>query len=211
MNENKRVDEMKDEDVACQRRVMYYASERGALGSIVMEMLGCSGKELRTIVEMVRMHNIGVVEEAKDYVNNSADWWSFGAFVVGTQRQVINQIRDRISQAMRITLGEIVLDEQEYGRINFYGDCDVSVAQLFVDMCVNGTVEERIGELISYDVQFNSGKKDEPDLDKLLDGLTSMMEGHGVTGDVRAKAKEFLAAVAMDALNEVTHDEPEDL
>ncbi|NIA09703.1 MAG: hypothetical protein GWP10_08235 [Nitrospiraceae bacterium] len=211
MNESKIVGEMRAEVAACQKKVLYYARERDVLGNIIMEMLDCSEKEVRTIVRMVDMHDIGVVEEAKDYVNNSVDWWSFGAFVVGTQRRVIDQIRDRISPEMRTALENIVLDEQEYGRILFYKDCDISVAHIFVDMCVNGTVEERIGELISYDVQLYGGRKDEPDLDKLLDGLTSMMKGHGVTGDVRAKAKEFLAAVATDALNEVIHDEPEDL
>ncbi|MBW1671995.1 MAG: hypothetical protein JRJ40_11485 [Deltaproteobacteria bacterium] len=75
-----------------------------------------------------------------------------------------------------------------------------------MDMLVDGVVEERIGELISYDVELYGGRKDE-ELDRLLDGIATMMERHGVRGDVRAKAKEFLAAVAMNALNEVIHED----
>jgi hypothetical protein len=127
--------------------------------------------------------------------------------VVGTQRRVIDLIRDRISPEMTADLEDIVLDGQEYGKINFYADSGISVAQLFADMCVNGTVEERINELISYDVDYYGGRKDDPDMERLLDGLASMMEGHGIRGDVRAKAKEFLAAVATDALNEVIHED----
>ena len=181
--------------------------ERMVIGDIMTEMLQCSAAELDTIIRMVDLHGIEVAEEAAIYVNNSVDLWSFGAFVVGTQRRVIDQIRDRISTEMTADLDEIVLDEEKYGRINFYKDCDMSVAQLFADMCVNGTVEERIGELISYDVQIYGVDADDVDIDRLLDGLASMMERHGVTDDVRAKAKEFLAAVAMDTLNEVIHEE----
>lgn len=181
--------------------------ERVVIGDIMTEMLQCNATEVDTIIRMVEMHGIEVVEEARDYVNNSAGIWSFGAFVVGTQSRVIDRIRDRISPEMTADLEDIVLDEQEYGKINLYADSGICVAQIFADMCVNGTVEEGIGELISYDVDYYGGRKDEPDIDKLLDGMASMMEGHGVTGDVRAKAKEFLAAVATDALNEVIHDE----
>lgn len=181
--------------------------ERMVIGDIMKEMLKCSAEEVDTIIRMVDLHGIEVVEEARDYVNNSIDWWSFGSFVVGTQQRVIDRIKDRISTEMTADLEDIVLDEEAYGRVQFYKDCDASVADLFADMCENGTVEERIGELISYDVQFYGGRKDDPDMERLLDGLASMMEGHGIRGDVRAKAKEFLAAVATDALNEVIHDE----
>jgi hypothetical protein len=179
----------------------------GILNDTMKGMLQCSTEEVETIISMVDMHGIKVVEDTRDYVNNTSDMWSFGAFVVGTQKQVISRIRDRISPAMAKDLDEIVLDEEKYGRVNFYKDCDVAVADLFVDMCVNGTVEERIGELISYDVDFYGGRKDDVDIDKLLNGMAAMMERHGVTDDVRAKAKEFLTAVAMDTLNEVIHDE----
>ena len=177
------------------------------LNDIMKEMLQCSTEDIETIIRMVDLHGIEVVEEAAYYVNNSVDLWSFGAFVVGTQRRVIDRIRDRITPEMTAALGGIVLDEGIYGKVLFVNNCDAMVAELFVDMCVNGTVEERIGELISYDVQIYGGREDEPDMDKLLDGLASMMEGHGIRGDVRAKAKEFLAAVAMDTLNEVIHEE----
>ena len=181
--------------------------ERVVIGDIMKEMLQCSTEEVETIIRMVDLHGIEVIEAARVYVNNSIDWWSFGSFVVGTQRRVIDRIKDRISPDMATDLVEIVLDEEKYGRVQFYEGCDASVADLFADMCENGTVEERIGELISYDVQFYGGRKDEPDMERLLDGLASMMEGHGIRGDVRAKAKEFLAAVATDALNEVIHEE----
>jgi ribosomal protein L35AE/L33A len=181
--------------------------KRMVIGDIMTEMLQCSAAEIDTIIRMVDLHGIEVAEEAAIYVNNSVDLWSFGAFVVGTQRRVIDRIRDRISTEMTADLDEIVLDEEKYGRINFYKDCDMSVAQLFADMCVNGTVEERIGELISYDVEYYGGRKDDPDMEKLIDGLASMMCRHGIRGNVRAKAKEFLAAVATDALNEVIHEE----
>ena len=181
--------------------------ERRVISDIMIEMLKCSAEEVDTIIRMVDLHGIEVVEETRDYVNNTVDLWSFGAFVVGTQRRVIDLIRDRISPEMTADLEDIVLDGQEYGKINFYADSGISVAQLFADMCVEGTVEEHINELISYDVDYYGGRKDDPDMERLLDGLASMMEGHGIRGDVRAKAKEFLAAVATDALNEVIHEE----
>jgi hypothetical protein len=186
----------------------WLASRHGKrLGNILEEMLLCSAEEVDTIIQMVSLHGIEVVEETRDYVNNSVDIWSFGAFVVGTQRRVIERLRDRISTEMLADLVEIVLDEETFGRINFYNECDVAVGNIFADMCANGVIEERIGELISYDVDFYGGQQDDDvDLDNLMEGLIVMMEGHGIRGDVRAKAKEFLAAVAMNALDEVIDD-----
>lgn len=178
------------------------------LGKVLEEMLQCSAEEVDTIIQMVNMHGIEVVEKTRDYVNNSVDMWSFGAFVVGTQRRVIERLRDQISTEMLADLVEIVLDEETFGRINFYNDCDVAVGDIFADMCANGVIEERIGELISYDVEFYDGRQDDDvDLDNLMEGLVVMMEGHGIRGDVRAKAREFLAAVATNALDKVIRDE----
>jgi len=184
------------------------------LNDVLMSVLEVGDHRVDLIIEMVQDHGQDVISEARDYVKIHAPIhtnrvWSFKAFVMGTKAAVINRLNGRMSDAMMLALGDIVPDPSEYGSVFTCGRCHSDVAELFMDMCVDGCVEERIGELISYDVELYGGRPDdaEVDMDRLLDGIADMMAGHGIRGDVRAKAKEFIAAVAMDTLNEVIHEE----
>lgn len=159
------------------------------------------------IVEMIQDHGVMVISEAREYVNaySSRDW-NFKAFLFGAKIAVIHQLQHRVSDGMILALAEIVPDASRYGAVRTRGVCNEQVAELFMDMLTDGVVEERIGELISYDCELYGGAQDEPedddaDIDRLLDGLADLMEGHGISGDVRAKAKDFLMAVAADTLD----------
>jgi len=185
---------------------------QNVLGAALKSVLDETDYRVDLIVEMIQDHGFTVISEARAYVEDGyTDKWDFEAFVYGTKVAVIKRLHGRISDAMTLALSGIIPDVSRYGCVKSYGNCDQNVAELFMDMCVDGVVEERIGELISYDVELYSGKQDEPeddvDLDKLLIGMMEMMERHGVTGDVKAKAKTFLAAGAEDALHEVLAEE----
>ena len=104
------------------------------LGKTMEEMLQCSTEEVDTIIGMIGMHGIEVAEETRDYVNNSAGIWSFGTFVVGTQRRVIELLRSRISIEMVADLMEIVLDEEKNNKADGETriDADISTAAVWV-------------------------------------------------------------------------------
>ncbi|MCD6163009.1 MAG: hypothetical protein J7K40_11440 [candidate division Zixibacteria bacterium] len=182
------------------------------LTSVLKSVLDETDYRIDLIVEMVHDHGDMVIIEAREYVDNdSVRQWNFKAFLFGAKVAVIKRLRERMSDAMILALTEIVPDASRYGSILSCGRCNENVAELFMDMLVDGVDEERIGELMMWDVELYGGKQDEPDddvdTDRLLDELVTMMEGHGIRGDVRAKAKEFLAAVAMNTLNEVIHED----
>jgi len=181
--------------------------ETNVLRSILASVLHDTPHRIDLIVEMVQDHGMAVVDDAREYVDSTeSKRWNFIAFLMGAKTTVMRELEGRVSDSMILALAEIVPDGSRYGSVLERGRCDENVAELFMDMLVDGVVEERIGELISYDVELYGGRKDE-ELDRLLDGIATMMERHGVRGDVRAKAKEFLAAVAMNALNEVIHED----
>lgn len=199
-------------------KVREWQNRQMILSRALKSVLDETDCRIDTIVEMVEDHGMRVIDEARGYVgSDEARRWDFNAFLIGAKAAVIHQLRGRISDRMILELAEIVPDDSRYGCVVSCGRCDEQVAALFMDMLTDGVVEERMGELISYDVEqqlqyaLDSKRQGEPeddvDLDNLLEGLTVMMEGHGVTGDVRTKAREFLAAVAMDALNEVIHED----
>ena len=181
------------------------------LNDVLKSVMNLTDNQVAAIIEMVQDHGHAVIDEARDYVKGGTHIWTFEAFVIGAKIAVIDRLRGRMSDGMILALGDIEPDGLRYGSVRWYGKCDQDVAELFMDMCVDGVVEERIGELISYDVELYGGCQDEPeddvDMDRLLDGLANMMEGHGIRGDVRAKAKEFLAAVAADTLDAVIREE----
>ncbi len=178
------------------------------LKSVIRE----SDHRIDLIVEMIQDHGDIVISEARAYVGEfNTRGWNFKAFLFGAKVAVIKQLQGRMSDAMILALAEIVPDASRYGSILSCGRCDENVAELFMDMLVDGVDEERIDELMRWDVELYGGKQEEPDddvdTDRLLDGIVTMMERDGVRGDVRAKAKEFLAAVAMNTLNEVIHED----
>lgn len=181
------------------------------LGNVLRTILNEPDHRIDLIVEMIEDHGMLVINEARNYTGSNDDAWNFMTFVMGAKAAVIDQLKGRVSDSMILALAEIVPDGSRYGSFLERGRCDENVAELFMDMMVDGVVEERIGELISYDVELYGGHVDEPDedeeLDRLLEGIADMMEGHGIRGDVRAKAKEFLTAVAMDTLALVNEDE----
>ena len=185
------------------------------LGNTLKSVLNETDYRIDLIVEMIQDHGDIVTREARAYVkDDDTREWNFKAFLFGAKTAVIRRLQGRLSDPMILALAEIVPDASRYGSIVTRGRCDANVAELFMDMLVDGVVEERLGELISYDVELYGGyhsKQNEPDddedLDHLLEGLAMMMEGHGIRGDVRAKAREFLTAVAEDTLNVVIHED----
>lgn len=186
-------------------------SRQMVLSHALKTVLNETDHRIDLIVEMIEDHGMLVISEAREYAIDREAGWTFMAFVMGAKVAVIKRLQHRVSDSMILALAEIVPDGSRYGSVVTRGRCGAQVAELFMDMLVDGVVEERIGELISYDVELYGRVQDEPeddvDMDRLLDGLADMMKGHGIRGDVRAKAKEFLAAVAMDALNEVVHED----
>jgi len=179
---------------------------------LLMELLGCGSGDVAAIMDMMQTHD-DLLEATREYIDETGVSWSFGAFVSGIERLVLNKISERISEDLYQGLCEVQIDDNyvAWGAVASMGDLPLEVAEAFATMCRDGVDEERIDELMKWDAELYGGKQDEPDddvdMDQLLDGIVMMMEANGVRGDVRAKAKEFLAAVAVKTLNEVIHED----
>lgn len=129
-------------------------------GYLLAEVLGCGSADVAAILDMLRTHD-DLIEVTREYITDADTEWSFGAFVSGIERLVLNEISDRISEDLYQALCEVQIDDNyvAWGGVASTGDIPFPVAEVFAEMCMEGVTDERVEELIKTDREIAEGTK----------------------------------------------------
>lgn len=116
---------------------------------LLSEILGCGTGDTSAILDMLRTHD-DLIEVTREYITDADTEWSFGAFVSGIERLVLNEISDKISEDLYQALCEVQIDDNYvgWGGVASTGDIPFPVAEVFAEMCREGVTDERVEELI---------------------------------------------------------------
>lgn len=117
---------------------------------LLAEMLNCGTGDVAEIMKMLRTHD-DLIEATREYIEDVGIPWSFGAFVSGIERLVLEEISEKINEQLYQGLATVTIDDNyvAWGLVAESGDLDLETAEVFATMCKDGVTDERVERLIA--------------------------------------------------------------
>jgi len=117
--------------------------------SLIAEIMNCGTGDVDAIMDMMQTHD-DLIDATREFIEDVDMSWSFGAFVSGIERLVLNEISGRIDDDLYDGLATVSIDDNylAWGAVADSGDLQLEVAMVFAEMCRDGVTDERVEELI---------------------------------------------------------------